>query len=186
MKVLVACEFSGIVRDAFLARGHDAVSCDIIATEVPGPHIMDDVFWHLEGWDLIIAHPPCTYLAASGARWWKDRVEEQGQALDFVRMLLAAPCDRIAVENPISKISTAIRKPDQIIHPWQFGHYESKATCLWLKGLPDLAATNIVYPANETCHRMSPGSERQKNRSRTFPGIAQAMAEQWVEDRYRK
>lgn len=135
LRVLVACEFSGIVRDAFLARGHYAVSCDLLGTERPGPHITGDVRRVLGmGWDLMIAHPPCTRLAVSGARWFAMYREEQEAALGFVRLLLEAPIPRIALENPVSVISSRIRKPDQIIQPWQFGHGETKATCLWLKG----------------------------------------------------
>lgn len=180
MKVIVACEFSGIVRDAFIARGHDAVSCDILPTESPGPHIEGDIRnIDLSIYDLMIAHPPCTHLAVSGARWFKDKVVEQAEALDFVRLLLDAPVPRIALENPISIISSRIRKPDQIIQPWMFGHGETKATCLWLKGLPKLTATDIVDGRQPRVHFMSPGENRWKERSRTLPGIASAMAEQW-------
>lgn len=180
MKVLVACEFSGIVRDAFLERGHDAWSCDLIETEHPGPHIQKDVRAVLDGdWDLMIAHPPCTYLAVSGARWWKDRQAEQYAAIVFCRMLLDAPIKRIALENPIGKLSTAIRKPDQIIQPWQFGHGETKATCLWLKSLPALKPTRIVEGRTARVHHEPPGKDRWKNRSRTYTGIAAAMADQW-------
>lgn len=180
MKVLVACEYSGIVRDAFIARGHDAWSCDLLPTERPGPHYQGDVRDVLgNGWDLMIAHPPCTHLAVSGARWFKDKLIEQAEALDFVRALMAAPIDRIAIENPISIISSRIRKPDQIIQPWQFGHGETKATCLWLKGLPKLTPTNIVEGREARVHKMPPGPDRWKERSRTYPGIADAMAEQW-------
>jgi hypothetical protein len=184
MKVLVACEFSGIVRDAFIARGHDAVSCDVLPSERPGPHFPGDVRDILDGlvwgpWDLMIAHPPCTFLAVSGARWFAQRREAQAEALEFVRLLLDAPIQRIALENPISVISSAIRKPDQIIQPWQFGHGETKATCLWLKGLPRLEPTNVVDGRDARVHRMAPGPERWRERSRTFPGIAAAMADQW-------
>lgn len=137
MKVLVACEYSGVVRDAFRALGHDAMSCDLLPTDVEGPHYQGDVRDILnDGWDLMIAHPPCTHLAVSGARWFKDKVEEQREALDFVRLLMDAPIPKICIENPVSVISSKIRKPDQIIQPWQYGHGETKATCLWLKGLP--------------------------------------------------
>ena len=147
MRVLVACEFSGIVRDAFIARGHDAVSCDLLPTERPGPHIQGDVLELLgDGWDLMVAHPPCTHLAVSGARWFKDKRVEQAEALDFVRALLTAPIPRIALENPVSIISSRIRKPDQIIQPYWFGHGETKTTCLWLKGLPKLQPTDLVVP----------------------------------------
>jgi len=180
MKVLVACEFSGAVRDAFAARGHTAMSCDILPSETPGAHHRGDVRDILgDGWDLMIAHPPCTHLAVSGARWFKDKQAEQAEALDFVRLLLSAPTPRIAIENPISVISSRIRKPDQIIHPWQFGHGETKATCLWLKGLPPLVPTDVVDGREARVHRMPPGPDRWKERSRTFQGIADAMAEQW-------
>ena len=180
MKVLVACEYSGAVRDAFRARGHEAMSCDLLSTEVPGPHYQGPVQDILgEGWDLLIAHPPCTHLAVSGARWFKDKVNEQAEALAFVRLLLAAPIPRIALENPISIISSRIRKPDQIIQPWQFGHGETKATCLWLKGLPPLTPTNIVEGREARIHKMPPGPDRWKERSRTYQGIADAMASQW-------
>ena len=181
MRVLVACEYSGTVRDAFRARGHDAWSCDLLPTERPGPHYQEDVREIIADmqWDLMIAHPPCTHLAVSGARWWKDKLFEQGEALDFVRFLMDAPIPRIAIENPISKISTAIRKPDQIVQPWQFGHGETKATCLWLKGLPKLVPTDIVDGREARIHKMSPSADRWKERSRTYQGIADAMAAQW-------
>ncbi len=180
MRVLVACEYSGTVRDAFIARGHDAMSCDLLSTERPGPHYRGSVYDILcQGWDLMIAHPPCTHLAVSGARWWKDKQGEQAEALDFVRDLMDAPIPRIAIENPISKISTAIRKPDQIVQPWQFGHGETKATCLWLKGLPKLVPTQVVDGREARIHKMSPGPDRWKERSRTYQGIADAMASQW-------
>ena len=181
MRVLVACEFSGIVRDAFIAAGHNAVSCDLLPSERPGPHVIRDAIalaWDFH-WDLMIAHPPCTYLAVSGARWFKDRREEQEDALLFVHRLLDAPIPRIALENPVSIISSRIRKPDQIIQPWQFGHGEVKATCLWLKGLPKLQPTNIVDGRTTRVHHASPGPDRWKERSRTLPGIAAAMADQW-------
>lgn len=181
MRVLVACEFSGIVREAFRARGHDAWSCDLLPSEIPGQHIQGDAITAIRqgGWDLMIAHPPCTHLAVSGARWFKHKVREQAEALRFVDALLCAPVPRIALENPISIISTNIRKPDQIIHPWQFGHPETKATCLWLKNLPPLRPTNIVGGRANRVHREPPGPDRWKNRSRTYQGIADAMAEQW-------
>jgi hypothetical protein len=180
MRVLVACEYSGTVRDAFIARGHDAMSCDLLPTERPGPHHQGDVFDIInDGWDLMIAHPPCTHLAVSGARWWKDKLDEQAEALWFVAQLMGAPIPRIAIENPISKISTAIRKPDQIVQPWQFGHGETKATCLWLKGLPKLVPTQVVPGREARIHKMSPGPDRWKERSRTYQGIADAMAAQW-------
>jgi len=181
MKVLVACEFSGIVREAFKAKGHDAWSCDLLPTEIPGQHIQGDVLEILnDGWDLMIAHPPCTHLSVSGARWFKLKMIEQQKALTFVRCLMfddAIP--KIVIENPISIISSRIRKPDQIIQPWMFGHGETKATCLWLKNLPKLTPTNIVDGRLNRVHREPPGSERWKNRSRTYQGIAEAMAEQW-------
>lgn len=187
MNVLVACEFSGIVRDAFRARGHEAWSADLLPSERPGPHIRGDVldvlygdeFGRSDAWDLLIAHPPCTHLAVSGARWFKDKQTEQAEALDFVRLLLDAPIPRIALENPVSVISSRIRKPDQTIQPWQFGHGETKATCLWLKNLPPLVPTNIVEGREQRVHRMPPGPDRWRERSRTYTGIAEAMAEQW-------
>ena len=180
MRVLVACEYSGIVRDAFAAFGHDAWSCDLLPTERLGNHIHGDVLQHLHrNWDMMIAHPPCTHLAVSGARWFKDKQREQADALDFVRRLLDAPIPRIALENPISIISSRIRKPDQIIQPWQFGHGETKATSLWLKNLPKLVPTNIVEGREARIHKMPPGPDRWKERSRTFTGIATAMATQW-------
>lgn len=180
MKVLVGCEFSGIVRDAFIKEGHDAVSCDMLPTEKPGPHIcghVEDII--KDGWDIGIFFPPCTHLAVSGARWFKDKQKEQKEALDFIRYLLNAPIDKTALENPIGVISTRIRKPDQIIQPWQFGHGETKATCLWLKNLPKLEPTNIINGRKARVHREPPSKERWKNRSRTYPGIAEAMAKQW-------
>jgi site-specific DNA-cytosine methylase len=180
MRVLVACEYSGIVREAFTRQGHDAWSCDLLPTEIPGNHIQGDVLPLLDdGWDMMIAHPPCTHLAVSGARWFKDKRHEQQEALAFVQALLDAPIPRIALENPVSVISSRIRKPDQIIQPWQFGHGETKATCLWLKNLPTLAPTNIVEGRANRIHRMPPGPDRWKERSRTFTGIADAMAAQW-------
>lgn len=192
MRVLVACEFSGIVRNAFIERGHDAISVDFLPTELPGPHHEGDVIdfiaeevkaamWAGRPWvfDLMIAHPPCTNLAVSGARWFKDKREEQERDLEFVRRLLDAPIPRIALENPISVISSKIRKPDQIIQPWMFGHGEVKATCLWLKNLPPLEPTNIVDGREPRVHHASPGPDRWKERSRTLPGIAAAFADQW-------
>ena len=180
MKVLVACEYSGTVRDAFIAAGHEALSCDLLPTDNPGPHYQGDVRDVLsDGWDLMIAHPPCTHLAVSGARWFKDKQAEQAEALDFVRLLLGAPIDRIALENPVSVISSRIRKPDQIIQPWQFGHGETKATCLWLKGLPKLTPTDIVDGREARVHKLPPSADRWKIRSTTYPGIAAAMAQQW-------
>jgi hypothetical protein len=180
---LVACEFSGIVRDAFAALGHDAMSCDLLPSEAPGQHYQGDVMDLLEPgcatWDLMIAHPPCTHLAVSGARWFKDKRDEQDEALRFVADLMRAPIKRICIENPISIISSRIRKPDQIIQPWMFGHGETKATCLWLKNLPPLVPTNIVSGRDPRVHHASPGPDRWKERSRTLQGIAEAMADQW-------
>jgi len=180
VKVLVACEFSGTVREAFRSKGHDAWSCDLLPTNRPGQHITGDVRRILsDGWDLLIAHPPCTYLAVSGARWFKDRLAEQADAIDFVRLLLSADIPRVALENPVGVISSRIRKPDQIIQPWQFGHGETKATCLWLKNLPKLTPTDVVSGREQKVHRMPPSPDRWKLRSLTYPGIAHAMAEQW-------
>lgn len=186
MRVLVACEFSGVVRDAFIARGHAAMSCDLLPTERPGPHYEGDVRDVLHvGWDLMIAFPPCTYLCISGARWWPDRQQGQAEAIKFVRLLMGAPIPRIAIENPVGILSSAIRKPDQIIQPWQFGHGETKATCLWLKGLPPLVPTRVVAGREARIHRMPPGPDRGRLRSVTYQGVAEAMAEQWSHpDRY--
>jgi len=182
MRVLIACEFSGVVRDAFAARGHNAWSCDLLPSETPGQHIQADAIetaYLTQDWDLLIAHPPCTHLAVSGARWFKDKQSEQADALRFVEKLTLAPIGKIAIENPISIISSRIRKPDQIIQPWQFGHGETKATCLWLKNLPLLTPTNIVDGRTPRVHYEPPGANRWKNRSRTLQGIADAMADQW-------
>lgn len=182
MKVLIACEFSGIIRDAFKQVGCDASSCDLLPTENPGKHIQSDVLDILsEGWDLMIAHPPCTHLAVSGARWFKEKQTDgrQQNAIDFFMSLIQAPIPHIAVENPISIISTRYRKPDQIIQPWQFGHGETKATCLWLKNLPLLQPTKIVDGRDGRVWKLPPSTDRWKERSRTYTGIAQAMAQQW-------
>jgi len=182
MRVLVACEFSGIVRDAFRKFGHAAWSCDVLPAERGGPHFHASIQQTIETvaqWDLLIAHPPCTCLAVSGARWWHDRKPEQERAIEFVRWLLALPIPYIALENPIGILSSAIRKPDQIVQPWQFGHGETKATCLWLKNLPKLQPTDVVEGREARVHRESPGPDRWKNRSRSLPGIAAAMSEQW-------
>jgi hypothetical protein len=195
MKVLVACEYSGAVRDAFLAKGHEAMSCDLLPTDKPGPHYMGDVRDILnDGWDLMVAHPPCTYLCSSGLHWNKrvpGRQEMTEEALEFVRLLLDAPIERIALENPIGCISTRIRKYDQVIQPWHFGHDASKATCLWLKNLPPLTPTKVIEPrivgnkmrwANQTDsgqNRLGPSEDRWKIRSETYKGIAEAMADQW-------
>jgi len=184
VKILVACEYSGVVRDAFRKRGFDAWSCDILPTDA-------DPRWHIQGdaieaaysgqWDLMIAHPPCTHLAVSGARHFAAKIADgrQGRALDFVRDLLAAPIKHIALENPVSVISSKIRKPDQIIQPWQYGHGETKATCLWLQNLPRLKPTNIVEGREPRVHRLPPSADRWKLRSTTYQGIADAMAAQW-------
>lgn len=182
MKVLIACEYSGRVRDAFIALGHEAMSCDLLDTDAPGPHYQGDVFDVInDGWDLMIAHPPCTHLSVSGARHFaaKQASGVQQEALAFVGRLLAAQIPMIALENPISIISSHFRKPDQIIQPWMFGHGETKATCLWLKGLPKLAPTNIVDGREARVHKMPPSLDRWKLRSTTYQGIADAMAYQW-------
>ncbi len=181
MRVLIACEFSGIVREAFRKRGHDARSCDLLPAEDESIyHYRGDVLTHSQhGWDMMIAFPPCTHLAVSGARWFKEKRATQLMALEFVQMLMDAPIPHIAIENPIGVISTKIRKPDQIIQPWQFGHGETKATCLWLKRLPLLEPTNIVEGRVPRVHHESPGPDRWKRRSITYQGIADAMAEQW-------
>jgi hypothetical protein len=190
MKVLIACEFSGAVRDAFKAAGHNAWSCDLQATEAPGQHIQGDVLEAIRGqhWDLMVAHPPCTYLSSSGLHWnhrRPGRAELTEAALDFVRALLDAPIEKIALENPVGCISSRICKPDQIIQPWQFGHADSKATCLWLKNLPPLVPTEIILRArydNQTPsgqNKLPPSPDRWKERSRTYEGIALAMAQQW-------
>jgi site-specific DNA-cytosine methylase len=182
MKILVACEYSGRVRDAFRDRGHDAVSCDLLPTDAPGPHYQGDVSDILDdGWDMLIAFPPCTHLAVSGARWFKEKQTDgrQQAALDFVRLLMDAKIDKIAIENPVSIISSHIRKPDQTIQPWQFGQGETKRTCLWLKNLPLLTPTNIVEGREQRIWKMPPSANRWKLRSQTFQGIADAMAGQW-------
>ena len=195
MKVLVACEYSGIVRDAFIKRGHFAMSCDLLPTDVPGPHYQGDVFDIIEkDWDLMIAHPPCTYLCSSGLHWngrVAGRQEKTDEAVEFVRRLLDANIPRIALENPIGCISRLIRKPEQIIQPHQFGDDASKSTCLWLKNLPNLIPTNNIPPrivngksrwANQTDsgqNKLGPSDDRWKERSKTYQGIADAMASQW-------
>ena len=190
MRVLVACEFSGIVRDAFIARGHDAWSCDLLATEKPGNHFQGDVMDVINlGWDLMIAHPPCTHLAVSGARWFVEGVKPislQIEAANFFMKLANAPIEKIAIENPVCVMSTKYRKPDQIINPFQFGHPEQKKTCLWLKNLPKLKETNNVYnymmtlPIKERTRIHWLGSGKSKERSVTYQGIADAIAEQWA------
>lgn len=182
MRTLIACEYSGRVRDAFIKAGHEAMSCDLLPTDAPGPHYQGDVRDVLDyPWDLMIAHPPCTHLAVSGARHFaaKRASGAQDEALDFVRMLMGCDIPVIAIENPISIISSRIRKPDQIVQPWQFGHGETKATCLWLKGLPLLVPTNIVEGREARIHKMPPSADRWKKRSETYQGIADAMAAQW-------
>lgn len=181
MRILVACEFSGIVRDAFIRKGHEAVSCDLLPSERPGPHIVGNVLDHLhEHWDMMIAFPPCTHLAVSGARWFKNKQEEQKEAVDFFLQLAChALISKVAVENPIGIMSRIHKKPTQIIQPWQFGHGETKATCLWLKNLPRLMPTKVVEGREARIHKMPPGPDRWKERSRTYAGIAEAMAEQW-------
>ena len=182
MRVLIACEFSGRVRDAFLRKGHDAWSCDLLPTESPGPHIQDDVLKHLnDGWDLIIAHPPCTHLAVSGARWFREKREDgrQQQGIDFFMLFADNPCPKIAIENPVGIMSTIWRKSDQVIQPWQFGHGETKATCLWLKNLPKLVPTDVVKAREARVHKMSASKDRGRLRSITYQGIADAMADQW-------
>ena len=206
MRVLVACEFSGRVRDAFIARGHDAVSCDMLPTELPGPHIQGDVLGILgDGWDMMIAHPPCTHLCASGARWWKEKQSDgrQQAAIEFFLQFMDAPIDKIAAENPVGILSRAYRKPDQYIQPFWFGDKVQKKTGLWLKNLPQLQPTNIVdrgmiyvdprghkhggahtlraKRAYSPLMLLPKTEERWKIRSRTFQGIANAMAEQWGE-----
>ena len=178
--VLIACEFSGVVRDAFIARGHNAVSCDLLPTESEGPHIQGDVLGVLDcGWDLMIAHPPCTHLCSSGARWWASKKMEQHDAFVFFIRLAEADIPKIALENPVGIVSRMWRKPDQIIQPWQFGHGETKNTCLWLKNLPLLQPTNIVAGREPRVHHEPPSPDRWKKRSVTYTGIAAAMADQW-------
>jgi hypothetical protein len=189
MKVLVGCEFSGVVRQAFARRGHEAWSCDLLPTEQPGQHLQCDVRDVLDrGWDLMIAFPPCTHLCVSGARWFASKSSEQKQAIKFVLALASAPIPRICIENPVGILSSVWRKPDQIIQPWMFGEPETKATCFWLKALPPLQPTHLegdlfCKPAPEEkrarVHLESPGPDRWKNRSRTLPVVANAMAEQW-------
>lgn len=186
MKVLVACEYSGTVRDAFIARGHEAISCDLLPTDKPGPHYQGDVFDIIkEGFDLMIAHPPCTYLTNSGVSWLHKRPERWAQLDDgaaFFKALLEAEIPKIAVENPIMHkyaVERIGRKQDQVVQPWQFGHGETKGTGFWLKNLPLLKPTNIVEGREQRLHRLPPSADRWKIRSTTFQGIADAMAEQW-------
>ncbi len=191
MKILVACEYSGVVREAFRKKGHNAWSCDLLPSEIPGPHYRGDVSDYMNrGWDMILAFPPCTHLAVSGARHFaaKQADGRQQEAIDFFLMFANAKCDKIAIENPIGIMSSIWRKPDQIIQPWQFGHPESKSTCLWLKGLDPLVPTNVLqkppkgYWDNQTPsgqNKLGPRPDRAKIRSKTYSGIAQAMADQW-------
>jgi len=198
MRVLVGCEYSGRVRDAFIARGHDAMSCDLLPTDAPGPHYQGDVFDIInDGWDLMIAHPPCTYLSASGMHWTTRGLRDPKlteDALDFVRLLLDAPIPKIAVENPVGVISKRIRPPDQYVHPYQFGDDASKKTGFWLKGLPILVPTDRIPPRlvngkerwGNQCdsgqNKLGPSEDRWKERSKTYPGLAAAMALQWAGD----
>lgn len=190
-RVLVACERSGIVRDALISHGLRAISCDTEPSDRPGPHIrgyLEDHIGSGEEWAGIIAFPPCTRLCSSGARWWSPlsddstpaRVSEQHYAISFFMMIASRNCSAIAIENPVGVMSTRWRKPDQIIQPWQFGHGETKRTCLWLKGLPLLVPSNVVSGREARIHRMGPGPDRSRNRSRTYQGIADAMAAQWA------
>lgn len=182
MRVLVACEFSGTVRDAFRAKGHDAMSCDLLPTEKPGPHYQGDIRDVLYApWDLMIAHPPCTHLSVSGAKHFETKRLKglQQQAASFFLMLAKADINKIAIENPVSVMSRLYKKPTQIIQPWQFGHGETKATCLWLKNLPELKPTQIVDGRENKVWRMPPSENRWKLRSITYKGIAEAMADQW-------
>jgi hypothetical protein len=181
MKILIACESSGTVREAFRRLGHDAVSCDLLPADDNSPHhVMGDVAPLLsDSWDLVIAHPPCTDLCVSGARWWSSKPAKQMQAsVDFFMLFTRLKCPW-AIENPIGRMSGMYRKPDQIIQPWQFGHGETKATCLWLNGLPKLTPTNVVSGREAKCHRLPPSPDRWKLRSKTYQGIADAMADQW-------
>jgi len=189
--VLVACESSGTVRDAFTELGHDAASCDLLPSETPGKHYQGNVLDILgEGWDLMIAHPPCTHLAVSGARWFPAKREDgrQQAGIDFFMAMVNAPIPKIAVENPVSIMSSVYRRPDQVIQPWWFGDPAFKATCFWMKGLPKLVPTNKLVPPQKgspehkswsAIHRAPPGKDRWRIRSKTFPGIARALAEQW-------
>lgn len=182
MKVLIACEFSAVVREAFSSLGHDAMSCDLEPTEIPGNHYQGDIFDVIDApWDLMIAHPPCTHLSVSGARHFEEKRKDgrQAAAISFFMRLAKLPIPKIAIENPICIMSSIWRKPDQIIQPWQFGHGETKKTCLWLKGLQPLKPTNIVDGRENRIHRLPPSVDRAKIRSRTYQGIADAMANQW-------
>jgi hypothetical protein len=183
MKVLIACEYSGTVRDAFIrGGGHDVMSCDLLPTDKPGPHYQGDVFDIInDGWDLMIAHPPCTHLAVSGARHFAEKRADgrQQDGIDFFMALANAVIPKICIENPVCIMSTIWRKPDQIIQPWQYGHGETKSTCFWLKGLPLLQPTDVVEGRADRIHKMPPSADRWKLRSQTYQGIADAMAKQW-------
>lgn len=203
MKILVACEYSGTVRNAFTALGHDAMSCDLLPTESPGKHYQGNVLDVIDnGWDLMIAHPPCTYLSVSGMHWTTRGLRDPKlteDALEFVKLLMDAPINKIAIENPISVISSRIRKPDQIVQPYEYGHDASKATCLWLKNLPKLKPTNYVEPRiingkkrwGNQCdsgqNKLAPSPDRWKKRAEFYAGVALAMANQWgveTEDKF--
>jgi hypothetical protein len=182
MKILIACEYSGRVRDAFIRKGHDAISCDLLPTDAPGPHYQGSIFEIIDdGFDLMVAHPPCTHLAVSGARHFAQKIADgrQQDAITFFMALIKAPIQKIAVENPVCIMSRIYRKPDQIIQPWQHGHGETKSTCLWLKNLPLLVPSKIVDGREQRIHKMPPSKDRWKFRSTTYQGIADAMAEQW-------
>ena len=182
MKVLIACEYSGTVRDSFIAMGHEVMSCDLLPTDKPGPHYQGDVFDIInDGWDLMIAHPPCTHLAVSGARHFAEKRADgrQQDGIDFFMALANAVIPKICIENPVCIMSTIWRKPDQIIQPWQYGHGETKSTCFWLKGLPLLQPTDVVEGRADRIHKMPPSADRWKLRSQTYQGIADAMAQQW-------
>lgn len=180
MRALIACEFSGIVREAFKRKGHYAMSCDLIPSEIDGLHYQGDIFDVLDNdWDILIAHPPCTHTSVSGARWFKEKVKEQEQALEFVLRLMQSKILKICIEHPVSMVNSLICKPTQIIQPWQFGHGETKKTCLWLKYLPPLRPTRIVNGREGRVWKEPPSEDRWKNRSRTYQGIARAMASQW-------
>lgn len=182
MNILIACEYSGTVREEFSKLGHEAVSCDLLQTEIPGKHIVGDVLPLLKKkWDMMVAFPPCTHLAVSGARFFKEKQKDgrQKEAIEFFMKMFWNKIPKVAIENPIGIMSTHFRKPDQIIQPWMFGHGETKATCLWLRGLPPLQPTKIVEGRKHLIHEMSPGPDRAKKRSLTYKGIAEAMAQQW-------
>ena len=180
MNVLIACEYSGVVRDAFIKRGHNAISCDLLLSDLPGPHYHGDIFDVInDDFDLMIAHPPCTHLCSSGARWFKDKIKEQKLGVEFFMALINAPIAKICVENPIGIMSSMYKKPTQYIHPWEYGHGETKKTCLWLKNLPTLKPTNIVSGRENRIWKLGPSKDRWKLRSKTYQGWADAMADQW-------